>query len=261
MKAETGRKSRAALSRRRFIRSASVALASLAGPISAKASPNETSDSASKTDGKRLAMLIDTDRCVGCNACAVACKAENGVRLGGFRSWVSDKEVGEYPTVTRYYLPRLCNHCQKPACLKVCPVGATFKRPDGLVDIHKGRCIGCRYCMVACPYGVRYFNPRKDTEGRKLFPARTYGTVDKCNFCAHRIDNGAVPACVNTCPAGARIFGDLNDPESEIAQAYSDKQARPLLREHGTGPSVFYKGGNPQLFERDLRSGEARRNL
>jgi tetrathionate reductase subunit B len=203
-------------------------------------------------------MVVDTDRCIGCKACAVACKAENGVRLGGFRSWVSDKEIGEFPHVTRYFQPRLCNHCQEPACMKVCPVGATFKRADGLVDVDKKKCIGCRYCMVACPYGVRYFNPRKDSEGELLFPARTRGTVDKCNFCAHRVDNGVVPACVNTCPTSARIFGDLSDPGSDVTHKYNSDHAVPLLPELGTGPSVFYTGSNPPMLQKKPRQGETR---
>ncbi|MEE9443501.1 MAG: 4Fe-4S dicluster domain-containing protein [candidate division Zixibacteria bacterium] len=193
-------------------------------------------------------MVIDLDRCLGCKACAVSCKSENGVRLGGFRSWVSEKERGQYPMVTRAFLPRLCNHCEKPACQKVCPVGATYKRADGLIVIDKSKCIGCRYCMVACPYGVRYFNPRRDSEEARLFPARTFGTVDKCDFCAHRVDNGVVPACVNTCIAYARTFGDLNDPESEVYRIHNSERLVPLLPEFGTGPSVFYKGGHPMLF-------------
>jgi Fe-S-cluster-containing dehydrogenase component len=105
--------------------------------------------------------------------------------------------------------------------------------------------------MVACPYNARYFNPRKDSDGEQLFPARTQGTVDKCNLCAHRVDNGVVPSCVNTCPASARVFGDLNDPESEVSQKFSIENPEPLLPEFGTGPSVFYKGGNPQLFKKE----------
>jgi molybdopterin-containing oxidoreductase family iron-sulfur binding subunit len=138
-------------------------------------------------------------------------------------------------------------------------VDATYKRPDGLVDINKERCIGCRYCMIACPYGVRYFNPRRDRGGEKLFPARTFGTVDKCNFCADRVDNGIAPACVNSCPAGARIFGDLNDPESDLNRELRAGRAEPLLAEFGTKPSVFYIGGNPRLFEGDIRSADAGR--
>ena len=195
---------------------------------------------AEKKDQKRLAMVIDLRKCTGCRACAVACKAENGVRLGGFRSWVSYEEAGKYPYVKRHFLPRLCNHCQRPACLKVCPTGATYKRPDGIIDIDKTKCIGCRHCMGACPYTVRYFNPGHDPEGEKRFPARTHGTVDKCNFCSHRVDGGVVPSCVNTCPARARIFGDMDDPDSEVSRLCAQGASATLLPEFGTVPSVCY---------------------
>jgi tetrathionate reductase subunit B len=204
--------------------------------------------------GRRLAMVIDLRRCIGCKACAVACKAENGVRLGGFRSWVSEKETGTYPRVTRHFLPRLCNQCGSPACLKVCPTGATWKRDDGLVEIDRAKCIGCRHCMNACPYSVRYFNPDPDPEGERLFPSRTRGTVDKCNFCAHRVDNGVVPSCVNTCPTGARIFGDLNDVAGEVHRLVSGGTASTLLSEFGTGPSVFYIGGETSAFREQGRT-------
>lgn len=197
---------------------------------------------------RRLSMILDLDRCIGCQACSVACKAEHGIRLGGFRAWVSEKEVGCYPTVSRLFLPRLCNHCEHPPCLDVCPTGATYKRDDGLVAIDKSRCIGCRHCMKACPYGVRYFNPSRSAD-EKAFPALTHGTVDKCDFCSHRIDRGVVPACVNTCPVGARIFGDLNDPEGQIQRLKAEGVVQPLLPEFGTGPSVFYKGGRPEVFK------------
>lgn len=235
-------------SRRKFVKTGSATLIGLAvtapgvRSLTSKGSDSETQEKC------RLAMVIDLDRCLGCHTCSITCKSENGVRLGGFRSHVMEKEVGKYPKVTRAFLPRLCNHCEKPPCEKVCPVGATYIREDGMVDIDKGRCIGCRYCMVACPYGARYFNPRHDSEEAKLFPARIFGTVDKCNFCAHRIDNGVVPACVNGCLANARIFGDINDPESEIGQLKNNEELVSLLPEFETNPNVFYKGGHTKSF-------------
>ncbi len=207
-----------------------------------------TSKSFASEPGVHYGMVIDLQRCTGCRACAVACKAENGVRLGGFRSWVSYREAGMYPKVKRYFLPRLCNHCENAACLKVCPTGATNKRDDGIIDLDNEKCIGCRHCMGACPYNVRYFNPGRDPEGVKWFPSRVHGIVDKCSFCSHRVDNGIVPSCVNTCPAKARIFGDLNNPGSEISQLFSGNAATTLLPEFGTKPSVFYIGDNPNLF-------------
>ncbi len=187
-------------------------------------------------------MVIDLTKCIGCRACAVACKAENGVRLGGFRSWVSDEESGAFPDVKRRFLPRLCNHCERALCVKVCPTGASHRRKDGIVDIDKTKCIGCRHCMGACPYSARYFNPAHNPEDEKLFPACTHGTVDKCTFCHHRVDQGVVPACVNTCPARARVFGDMHDPESEVARLYAREAITILLPEFGTKPSVFYVG-------------------
>jgi tetrathionate reductase subunit B len=236
-------------SRRKFVKTGGAALVGMAASKVGLSAVNDKENIAKNKKPRRLAMVIDLDRCLGCNACSVSCKAENGVRLGGFRSWVSEKETGRYPIVTRAFLPRLCNHCEKPACQKVCPVGATYKRDDGLVAINKSKCIGCRYCMAACPYGVRYFNPRRDSTEARLFPARTYGTVDKCDFCVHRVDNGIVPSCVNTCIANARVFGDLNDPEGAVNQALKSDGPVTLLPEFGTGPSVFYKGGQPKLFK------------
>lgn len=234
-----------ALGRRRFVGGVGVAVASAAGALAGRAVGAGEHDSA--LPPRRLAMLIDLDRCIGCQACSVSCKAEHGVRLGGFRSWVSELEVGRYPNVTRLFLPRLCNHCEHPRCLDVCPTGATYRRGDGLVAIDKTRCIGCRHCMGACPYGARYFNPT-ESPLEEAFPALTHGTVDKCDFCAHRIDRGVVPACVNTCPAGARIFGDLADAEDEVHRRVAGGRAPPLLPEFETGPAVFYLGGAPDAF-------------
>lgn len=224
--------------------------AALAGLFAAK--PAEAAGASTDPRPGRKAMVIDLDRCTGCRACAVACKAEHGVRLGGFRSWVSEREVGSAPQVTRAFLPRLCNHCVEPACLPVCPTGATSKRADGVVVIDPERCIGCRHCMAACPYGARYFNAQRDPEEEhERFPARTHGTVDKCDFCARRVGAGGQPACVATCPAGARVFGDADEPASDVFAALRPGKAVPLLEDLGTGPSVFYRGGRPEAFRQE----------
>lgn len=171
------------------------------------------------------------------------------MRLGGFRSWVSEEEFGSHPRARREFLPRQCNHCENPACQKVCPTGATYKRGDGIVTIDPERCIGCRHCMAACPYNARYFNAQIDSEEvQERFPARTHGTVDKCDFCARRVDAGEKPACVATCPAGARLFGDAADPQSDVFEALRTRRVATLLPELGTEPSVFYAGGRPELF-------------
>ncbi len=235
------------MSRRDLVKSGGVALAATIGAVAAGTAVSGPETEAAVAT-KRLAMVIDLSRCSGCQACVVACKAEHSVRLGVFRSWVSKKETGGYPAVKRRFLPRMCNHCKNPACLDVCPTGATYKRDDGLVAIDKSKCIGCRHCMGACPYNARYFNTDHDPETEQLFPATTHGTVDKCDFCARRVDNGIVPACVNTCPMSARIFGDLNDPTNTITQLRASATTTTLLPELGTAPSVFYAGGHPDAF-------------
>lgn len=217
--------------------------AAVASSVVATTWSEQTPEAAEEDDpSRRKVMVIDLNRCTGCQACVVACKAQHGVRLGGFRSWVSEREDGAYPDATRHFLPRLCNHCAEGPCRKVCPTGATGIRADGIVTIDHERCIGCRHCMVACPYSARYFNPQDDPPSlQDRFVARTRGTVDKCDFCAGRLDKGESPACVGTCPNSARIFGTVADVAID--------DARPLLLELGTKPSVHYRGGRPEIFE------------
>ncbi len=180
-----------------------------------------------KTSRVRFAMVIDLRRCVGCHSCSVACKSENEVPLGKFRSWVKVIEKGRYPDVSRQFLPSLCNNCENPICNRNCPVRATYRRPDGIVQVDQHRCIGCMYCMASCPYDVRYINPL-----RKI--------IQKCFFCDHRVDKGVEPACVETCLGRARIFGDINNPDSEIAQILATNPVTTLKPALGTEPHVFY---------------------
>jgi len=177
---------------------------------------------------KQYGMLIDTRKCIGCHSCSVACKAEFDVPLGSTRSWVEYVEKGSYPNVSRNFLPRLCNHCRHPQCVDVCPTDATYKRPqDGIVVIDTGLCIGCKYCIQACPYDARFLNP-------------VTGFADKCDFCIHRVSKGLEPACVNSCIGGARIFGDISDPESEISRLMATNPVTVLRPGKGTEPNVYY---------------------
>jgi len=206
-------------------------------------------DKKPKEKKKRLTMLMDLDKCIGCNACSVACKSENGVALGGFRTKVLEEEVGEFPATQRHFLPMMCNHCENPACLPACPNGAITRGENGIVDINKDKCKGFQLCIQACPYGAIYINPdtKPDTHV-KDYPSRSIGKADKCNFCAHRIDEGLESACSQTCPTDARVFGDLNDPSSLVAKIINEEGLKGLLEEEGTKPQVYYKGGLPSAF-------------
>jgi molybdopterin-containing oxidoreductase family iron-sulfur binding subunit len=204
-------------------------------------------------------MVIDLDRCVGCQACSAACQSENNVPFVGQKQAELGRAVfwneviyhieGEYPRVKATIVPRPCFHCENPPCVKVCPVAATYKREeDGLVLQRYERCIGCRYCVVACPYGARYFNwyVPEWPEGMDRYqnpdvPVRSVGIVEKCTFCIHRLEKDLpIPACNQACPAGARYFGDLDDPDSEVSQLARSPRAFRLLEDLGTEPRVFY---------------------
>lgn len=213
--------SKKTLSRRQFLK-VGAAAATTAATLPA------TVASATTKQSIHYAMVIDTRRCIGCHACSVACKTEFEVPLGESRSWVEYVEKGIFPNVRRSFLPRLCNHCDEPDCVDVCPTGATYKiASNGIVDITKDICIGCGYCILACPYGARFLNPET-------------GTADKCNFCLHRVSEGLAPSCVNTCQGRARIFGDINDPDSEISRVLATNAVSVLRPEMGTKPNVFY---------------------
>lgn len=180
---------------------------------------------------KRYVMVIDLRKCIGCHSCSVACKVENDVPLGVFSSWVKVIQKGKYPNVSRSFLPVLCNNCENPICVTNCPVGASYKRDDGIVMVDPHRCIGCHYCMASCPYDVRYVNPLKRI-------------VQKCSFCFHRVDAGLEPACVETCLGGARFFGDKNDPTSKVSQLLATNPVQVLKPEMATNPQVYYIGAD-----------------
>ena len=199
----------------------------------------------------RWGMVIDLRRCIGCNACTVACKAEHGTPPGIFFTRVLAKEVGTYPAVRRLYIPVLCNHCQNAPCEEVCPTEATHRQDGGVVLVDSNKCMGCRACYEACPYQNRfYLDGDLLSEGYFCgeltpFEAVKYqgfekGTVVKCNFCVHRLEKGLSPACVVTCLTEARIFGDLDDPDSRVSCLIREEGAIQLLPECGTNPSVFY---------------------
>ena len=175
-------------------------------------------------DPRAWVMVIDLDRCDGCGVCTTACRNTHDVPDG--QEWIKIYEVNE-PDGAHYFLPRPCMHCDNAPCVAVCPVNATFRRDDGLVLIDRDVCIGCGYCIEACPYGARHLNPVQKT-------------ADKCTLCAHRLEAGQGPACVATCIGGALTVGDLNDPESDVSQLLAQYPVATLKPEQGTDPMFFY---------------------
>jgi tetrathionate reductase subunit B len=201
-----------------------------------------------QTKNVRWGFLIDLRKCIGCKACSVACKTEFDVRLGFFRASVKELEKGEYPKTSREFLPWLCNHCNTftfPNGDKVSyKKKATYQRPDGVVLVDQDRCVGCGACVELCPYRVRYLDPSKKAGGdTDEHPA------DKCTLCAHRLDKGIVPSCVNTCQGHARIAGDLNDPESEISKILKANKTQVLLPQEKTAPQCFYMDLDPDTYK------------
>ncbi len=196
----------------------------------------------------RYGMVIDLKKCIGCHACSMACKVENFTGPGVFWSFVEDEEIGTYPSVSRRFIPRLCMHCKNPACVDVCPTGASYQREDGFVLVDHDKCVGCQSCVVACPYGARYFI--KENQGYFKVGLTPYenvghtrhrpGVVEKCTFCVDRLEEGRKPACVRACPVKARIFGDLNDPTSEVCELIRSRYTFQFHKDLGSDPSVYY---------------------
>jgi molybdopterin-containing oxidoreductase family iron-sulfur binding subunit len=213
-----------------------------------------------RVDEREWVMAIDLRKCIGCSACTIACKAENHLPPGVVYRPVIEHEIGEYPNVSRQFIPRPCMQCDDPPCVPVCPVGATYKRPDGIVEIDYEKCIGCRYCIPACPYSARTFDFGDNyTEGTPALqayeeaPSPEYGrswdrrndgspvgNVRKCQFCLHRLNVGMLPACVTTCIGGATYFGDRSDGESLVSELIHRPNVVRLKEELGTKPKVYY---------------------
>ena len=207
----------------------------------------------------RWAFLVDATKCVGCGLCVTACKKENDIPFDApvTRTWVEryvvtrdgqthvdsplggrdgfiddkigDKEIDAEDITKAFFVPKLCNQCDNPACVQVCPVGATYQTNDGVVLVDRDWCIGCGYCIMACPYGVRFFHP-------------VHKVAEKCNFCYHRISNGGEPACVECCAFGARRLANLRDPDDPVTKIIMTERVAVLKDEYGTKPNVFYLG-------------------
>lgn len=209
---------------------------------------------------RRWGMVIDTRKCIGCHACTIACVAENHLPPGVVYRPVLTEEIGRFPNLGLRFVPRPCMQCEEPPCVPVCPVKATYARPDGIVEINYDDCIGCRYCLTACPYNARTADfgdlftaqtpevqPYEEAEsfeyGKEWDRAKhdsPVGNARKCHFCLHRLEQGMLPECVTSCVGRATFFGDLNDPESLVSQLSVQPNKMVLLEHLGTKPRVTY---------------------
>ena len=209
---------------------------------------------------RRWVMVIDLRKCIGCSACTISCNSENVLPPGVVYRPVVEEEIGEYPNVTRRFIPRPCMQCDNPPCVPVCPVSATWKRADGIVVVDYDVCIGCRYCIMACPYnartfdfGERYTNGTPKEMAYETRPTFEYseqwprepdrspiGNARKCHFCIHRIESGMLPSCTTSCIGGATYFGDANDPNSQVSKLIGQPNVMRLKEELGTNPRVYY---------------------
>ncbi len=255
--------SKKTVNRREFLKLTAVGVAVAAGTRAI----TSTKASSEAPKGKRQwAMVIDQSKCTGCGYCTLACQAHNDVNPEiQWNKVVPDGVIGDM----QVFVPRPCMHCEKAPCVEVCPVKASYYRDDGIVMMDYDRCIGCRYCQVACPYQARSFNWEKFTGENPAVPEwgtpeverRPRGVPEKCSFCYQRVDRGlslglkpgmdedASPACVVACPTGARAFGDLNDPESNVSKALRENASYRLRENLGTGPRVYYLPAVPERKE------------
>ncbi len=198
------------------------------------------------SNNKRLGMVIDQDRCIGCEACSVSCKIENKtvnywIKVETQGSSKKDTPRGRFPDLTMNFLPKLCNHCENPPCVKSCPEDALQKRDDGIVILNQELCTGCQACLTACPYNIIVFDEEKNLAG-------------KCNLCSHRIDQNLEPFCVVCCEGQALHFGDLNDSDSEVSKRHIEKNSFQLNPEDGTKPSIYYLPPKPKRRLKNLKN-------
>jgi molybdopterin-containing oxidoreductase family iron-sulfur binding subunit len=244
------------MDRRDFLKAGGILWIGTAGPyglLLLRASQASTTGGNGSPSTRRWGMVIDLTKCpADCTACLEACRKENNVASHGDKRWdihwirkvrIKAKHAAGSPERA---VPLLCNHCDRPPCAQVCPVQATYKRADGIVIVDHHRCIGCRYCMIACPYNARYFNYKENHDWpNRTYPKRSHGVAESCHLCAHRLDASKRPACVEACEKHgekALLVGDLNDPNSEVSRLISNHPVRRLREDLGTEPKVYYLG-------------------